>query len=190
MTMSSMRKVAGGLILAAVMGFLVPVTARAEIKAPVIAVVDVQLILQESSAGKSIQKAIDSQREVYTKEIAAQEEKLRSAEQELAKQRGVLSQEAFAKKRQDFEKQIADLQRDVQNRKRSIDQAFNESMRTVQSALFEIIAAMAQEQGVNLVLFKHQVIMVEKSMDLTHEVLDKLNKKLPQLSVKIPPIKK
>jgi Skp family chaperone for outer membrane proteins len=190
MTILKKTSSASRLLLVALFGMLVPVVAQAELKPPVIAVVDVPFILQESSAGKSIQKAIQAQREVYSKEIAAQEEKLRSAEQELGKQRAVLSQEAFAKKRRDFEKQIADVQREVQSRSRNLEQAFNESTRTVQGSLFEIIAAMVQDQGINMVLNKHQVVLVEKGMDLTQEVLERLNKKLPQVAVKIPPIKK
>ena len=169
----------------------VPVSgARAELKPPVIAVVDVQFLLHESSAGKGIQKAIEAQRETYAKEISGQEGKLRQADQDLARQRSVLSEEAFGKKRHDFEKQVMDFQREVQARQKSIDQGFNEAMQTLQKGAIEIIAALVQERGINMVLSKQQVVIVEKTMDMTQEVLDRLNAKLSSVSVKIPSIKK
>lgn len=175
---------------AAVMFVGAPAGARAELKPPVIAVVDVQYLLHESTAGKGVQKAIESQRETYGKEISGQEEKLRHAEQELARQRGTLSEEAFGKKRHDFEKQVMDFQRDVQARQKSIDQGLNEAMRTLQNTTIEVIAGLVQERGINLVLSKQQVVIVEKTMDLTQEVMEKLNQKLPSVSVKIPPPKR
>jgi len=183
------RALVAGFAIAALMA-TAPGGARAELKPPVIAVVDVQFILHESTAGKAIQKAIESQREAYAKEISGQEEKLRQADQDLARQHGVLSEDAFGKKRHEFEKQVMDFQRDVQARQKSIDQGFNEAMHTLQNSTVEVIAGMVQERGINMVVSKQQVVIVEKTMDLTQEVLDRLNAKLPSVSVKIPPPKR
>lgn len=153
---------------------------------PVIMVVDVQKILQEATASKGIQKAVESQRDTYQKEIAALEDKLRNAEQELRKQQTILSPDALAQKRRDFEKQVADVQRTVQSRKRALDTALNESMGQVQKAMVEIIADLARGHGANIVLARHQFVIVDTKLDTTETVLEQLNKKLPKVAVSIP----
>lgn len=160
--------------------------APAPAAAPLILVVDIQAILQESGAAKGIQKQLDAQRETYQKEIASQEERLRAAEQELTKQRAVLSADAFAQKRREFEKQVGDVQRAVQTRRRALDQASQEAMNQVRSTAFEIVTGIASERKATLVLPRHQVLLVEKGLDVTDAVMERLNKRLPAVKVTVP----
>lgn len=160
--------------------------ARAAVSPATIIVVDVQMILQDSKAAQGIQKQLDAQRQAFQSEIAAQENKLRAEEQELARQRTILSADAFEQKRVAFEKEVANLQRTAQNRKRTLDQAFNDSIGIVRNQMFEIVADIAAEQGAKLVLSKSQVVLVEKSLDVTKTVMERLDKKLPRVAVNLP----
>jgi outer membrane protein len=163
-----------------------PRVALAELPASVVAVVDVQLILQESAASKSIQKQLEAQRETYQNEISKQEDRLRAVEQELNHQRSALPPEDFGQKRREFEQQVADVQRTVQARKRVLDQAFNESMTKVRDTVLQTVTEVAGEQKATLVLAKQQVVLAEKSLDLTSAVLERVNKKLPSVPVTVP----
>lgn len=163
-----------------------PRNASAELPASVVAVVDVQLILQEAAASKNIQKQLEAQRETYQNEISKQEDRLRAVEQELNRQRSVLSPDEFAQKRREFEQQVADVQRTVQARKRVLDQAFNESMTKVRDTVLQIVTEVAGEQKATLVLAKQQVVLAEKSLDLTSAVLERVNRKLPTVPVTVP----
>ncbi len=163
-----------------------PRDALAELPASVVAVVDVQFILQEAAASKNIQKQLEAQRETYQNEISKQEDRLRAVEQELNRQRSVLSPDDFAQKRREFEQQVADVQRTVQARKRVLDQAFNESMTKVRDTVLQIVTEVAGEQKATLVLAKQQVVLAEKSLDLTSAVLERVNRKLPTVPVTVP----
>jgi outer membrane protein len=163
-----------------------PRGALAELPASVVAVVDVQFILQEATASKSIQKQLEAQRETYQNEISGQEDRLRAVEQELNRQRSALPPDDFGQKRREFEQQVADVQRTVQARKRVLDQAFNESMTKVRDIVLQTVTEVAGEQKATLVLAKQQVVLAEKSLDLTSAVLDRVNKKLPSVSVTVP----
>jgi Skp family chaperone for outer membrane proteins len=163
-----------------------PRSALAELPASVVAVVDVQFILQEAAASRSIQKQLEAQRETYQNEISKQEDRLRAVEQELNRQRSVLSPDDFAQKRREFEQQVADVQRTVQARKRVLDQAFNESMTKVRDTVLQIVTEVAGEQKATLVLAKQQVVLAEKSLDLTSAVLERVNRKLPTVPVTVP----
>lgn len=163
-----------------------PRNALAELPVSVVAVVDVQFILQEAAASRNIQKQLEAQRETYQNEISKQEDRLRTVEQELNRQRSVLSPDEFAQKRREFEQQVADVQRTVQARKRVLDQAFNESMTKVRDTVLQIVTEVAGEQKATLVLAKQQVVLAEKSLDLTSAVLERVNRKLPTVPVTVP----
>ena len=156
------------------------------LKAPVVAVVDIQRIMQESSASRGIQKAIESQRDSYQKEIQTLEDKLQNAENELRKQQTVLAPDAFAAKRRDFEKQVSDVQRTVQTRKRTLDTAFNDAMGHVQKAIYDIVQEVADERGANVVIPRNLVVLFASNLDVTEPVLERLNKQLPTVAVTIP----
>jgi outer membrane protein len=160
--------------------------ALAELPASVVAVVDVQFILQEAAASKSIQKQLEAQRETYQSEISKQEDRLRAAEKDMNRQRSIVSPDEFAQQRREFEQQVADVQRTVQARKRVLDQAFNESMTKVRDAVLQTVSEVAGEQKATLVLAKQQVVLAEKSLDLTATVLERVNKKLPSVPVTVP----
>src|SRR5689334_12240506 len=109
--------------------------AAQQLPAPVIAVVDVQRILRESDAAKGVQKQLEAQRQTYLKEIGSQEKDLRDAEQDLERQRGVLSADAMAQKRQDLERRFAEVQQNVDQRKRILEQANNEALQAIHSTM-------------------------------------------------------
>lgn len=158
----------------------------AELKAPVIAVIDVQKIMQESNASKGITKSFESLRDSYQKEISALEEKLRKNEDELRKQQTVLSPEALATKRRDFEKQVADVQKTVQTRKRALETSLNEAMAVVHKTMVEVVADISRERGANLVLARQQFVLVDTQLDVTDMVMERVNKKLPQVALNVP----
>lgn len=153
---------------------------------PVIMVVDVQRILQESSAAKGVTAAVESQRDTYQKEIEALESKLRAAEQELVKQKTVLSPDALNKRQNDFQKQVAELQKTVQARKRSLDTALDAAMVQVQKAMVDIVGEVAIEKGANMVMARHLFIIHATVFDQTEIVLKRLNERLPKVDVTIP----
>ncbi len=158
----------------------------AELKAPLIAVIDVQKVMQESNASKSITKSFEALRDTYQKEISGLEDKLRKGEDELRKQQTVLSPDALANKRRDFEKQVADVQKTVQTRKRVLETTLNDAMAVVHKTMVEVVADVARERGANLVLARQQFVLVDTQLDVTDTVMDRVNKKLPQVALNVP----
>ncbi len=151
-----------------------------------IAVIDVQRLQRDSAASKSIKGQIEKQRAAYQQQITKQENELRSAEQELNRQRTLVSPEAFNERRRQFEEKLAKLQRDVQNRKRELDKSASTALRTVEKTLTEIVQQLVEERRLSLVLVKNQVIYSAPEYEVTDEVMKRLNAKLPSVKV-LPP---
>lgn len=188
--MSPVRRTTMLSMVLAVFGFLLPGIGPAmaqDAKVPlVVAVLDVQQVMQESTAARGIQAEVERQRESFQAELAQQENALRAADQKLASERADLSQEEFVQRRQELDQQAAELRRNVQGRKEQLEQLFNNGVGQVRQALIEIVAEIAQARGITMVLSKSQVVLAANDFDITAEVMQRLNAKLPKASVAAP----
>jgi Skp family chaperone for outer membrane proteins len=173
------------LVALAVAGWLQPWqhqdAAAQKLPTTVAAVIDYQRILRDAAAARSIREQIEARRKAYQEEISKEEQRLHEADKEFAKQRSVLSAEAFAEKRRDFEQDVAEVQRMVQERRRELDRMSAAALNEVKEALIEIVTSIAEERGFNLVLPSSEVLFFARSLDLTEEVLAKLDARLPQV---------
>ncbi len=149
-----------------------------------IAVVNMRRIRQQSTAMQSVREQIAAFRSSFQKEVQKEEEVLRTANQELARQRSILSAEAFAAERKNFEEKLAQVQRSVQKRRQDLEVAQEEAFSVVQKHLNEIIATTAQEKEIGLILPRSQTVLAISGIEITDEILAKLNEDLPSVSVK------
>lgn len=160
----------------------------AKLKPVTVAVIDVQGVMRGSAAAKAIRGQIDKIRADYQTKVTEQEKALRKEEQDLAQQRAILAPDVFETKLREFKKKVADIQRSVQARKRQLDQGFGNAMKKVRSELIKIVAKIAEEVGAGVVLAKDQIVLAEKSLDLSKEAMARLNKALPTVKVVLPPL--
>jgi Skp family chaperone for outer membrane proteins len=149
----------------------------------VAAVIDYQRILRDAAAARSIREQIESRRKDYQDEISKQEHRLYEADKAFAKQRSLLTPEAFADKRRAFEEDVSEVQRLVQERRRELDRVAEVALNEVKIALIEIVTGIAEERGFNLVLPSSEVLFFARKIDLTEEVLAKLDAMLPDVTV-------
>jgi len=149
-------------------------------------VLDVQAILREAAAVKDIRGQITKYGTDFEKEIEKKRGDLRKANQELARQRTILSPETFAEKRREFEQQVVKVQRLVQKRQRELDKSRKIAMDTVNKAYIEIVAKLADERNLAMIIRKNQTAYSVGTLDLTKTVLDLLNNKLPKVKVAQP----
>lgn len=147
--------------------------------------VDVQKILQESTAAQGIKKQLDAQRDKYQAEIKKEEDRLRASEQEVVKVRDKLTKEQLAEKQKQLRADFRVVERKVQQRRRALDQAFAEAMKRIRAALAEVVIDAAKERGANIVLPKAETMWHAPELEITDSVLQKLNAKLPSVKVTI-----
>ncbi|MDP9195576.1 MAG: OmpH family outer membrane protein [Pseudomonadota bacterium] len=152
-------------------------------KPPVVGVVDVQAVLQKSAVAKSIRAQIDEKLKSYQADVSAREAELKKAEQELMKQRSILKPEDANKQRADLQKKFMAVQKEVNSKKTSLDAGFSKAMTTVMENLRKVVSGIAGERGINLVLTRQQVVYADDAMDLTDEVLKRLNSQLSSIKV-------
>lgn len=160
--------------------------AAAKFPPAVVAVVDVQKILHESTAAKSVPQQLDGRRKSYQAQIDADEKKLAEAGQKLQQERATLKEDEFKKRVSQFEEQRRKAIQSAQARRQALDDSFNDAFTNVRKTMAQIIADIASAKGATVVLDKGQVVVVESSLDISAEVLTQLNTKLPRVDVKVP----
>lgn len=158
-----------------------------EIAPPVIVIVDVQQILRESLVGKNVQQQMTLRTDRYTKEVSDQENELRRTQDDLEKQRTVLSADAFNAKMRDFQQRYDALDQGVQATRQALQQAYNDAMTKVENTALQIIADLATERKANLVVTKAAVLFTAQGLDITQEVIRRLDAKLPDVPLAVPP---
>lgn len=181
-----MRKISLFLALAIVFSFSPMKQSPAQESGFKVAVIDTNRIVREGKAFQSIRAQIGKFRQTFQGEIQKEEEALRGADQELARQRTLLSAEAFDEKRREFQQRVESVQRLVQQRKQNLDRAQSQAMGKIQGELNQIVANVAKEQGVSLILRWDQIFLADKGLGITEEVLKRLDAKIPSIKVEAP----
>jgi len=154
--------------------------ANAETK---IAVLNIQEIMRGSTAAKAVREQLESKQKVYKGELDKLDEQLRKEDQELAKQRTVLSPEAFEQKVKEFRSKATEAQKEFQTKKGKLDNAFAGALDDIQKATYDIVSSIAKERGLQLVMPTSQLLFADPTLHVSAEVLKRLNEKLPSLTV-------
>ena len=166
------------LLIAVICGF-----SSASLAETKIAIVDIQKIMRESTAAKSVRSQLETKQKGYQSEIKKKEEAMQKEEKSLAGQRATLSPDAFEKKVLAFRKKATDTQKDVQKKKAALDGGFEKALNNIQKVVNEIITDLAKSKGFNVAIPSGQLLYAEPSMDITNDVPTQLNKKLPKVTV-------
>ncbi|MTJ84091.1 MAG: OmpH family outer membrane protein [Telmatospirillum sp.] len=160
----------------------------AGIPAPVIAIVDVDQIFQDSAAAKGVRSQAEKYQQTFQNEMAKEENSLRVTQQEIDQSRKTLSQEAFAEKARAFDASVAEFQKQGMARRRALDKSLNTAMGQVQQAMLSATQQVAAGHGANMVLPRSQVVLFDDKMNITKEIISVMDKKLPHVDFPTPRI--
>ena len=148
-----------------------------------LAVVDFRGVLAKSDASRNIRSQVDKKRLELKRHFSEIENKLRTEQQALAKQRSIVTAEAFEKRARKLKDKTQVAQKRAQESNRLLKRSFDASMDKVQKELLRIVAEVAEESGAGIVLFRSAIVIAVKKLEISQEVLKRLNKRLPKLKV-------
>lgn len=177
-------KLVFGFLAALVFLSAMPVSAHAADSLS-IGIVDVEKILAESKAAQGLQKQLQAKKESFQKEFADKEKQLKQTETSLLAEKGKLSAEEFAKKRKSYEEKIMDTRKLFQKSRNALDQGVAKAMQELRKNIVESTAQVADEKGFDIVLTRESVLIAEKALDITTDVLTKLDAKVTNIPLKV-----
>ena len=154
-----------------------------------LAVVDFRGVLAKSEAARNIRSAVDEKRQELRKYFLEVENSLRDEQKDLSKKRSIVTAEAFEQRARSLKEKAQSAQKLAQTSNQKLKKSFDQAMDKVQKELLRIVAEVAEESGVGVVLFRSAIVIAVKKLDISKEVLQRLNKKLPEVKVRFETIK-
>ena len=101
----------------------------------------------------------------------------------LIEQQSIIAPEAFELKAKDYENKLQDYQVDKQNKLRKLEGILQKARNEILENVKPILEELSKELGVTVILEKNSVLLSANNMDITDDVIKKLNKKLPKIKV-------
>ena len=142
----------------------------------IIAFVDVEKIVATSNAGKKINKTLDGLIKKKNKVFEKKEKSLKAKEEEIIKQKNILSKEEIDKKIVSLQDEAKKYRLERSNFKKSINEKKLKSTNQLLIYLNKTISKYASENSISLVLQKRNIIIGKINMDITDQILTIFNK--------------
>lgn len=149
-----------------------------------IAVVDVQALLNTSKAGKSIQGQIEKQRDTYKGQLSKLEKDLMEDGKKLQDDIANKDTPEFAAKNKAFETKKANYQKQAGEKSQALEKSANGAVLELRKAIIKVVADIADKEHYTIVVTRDNVVIAEKDMDITENVMTQLDKDLPDVKVK------
>lgn len=169
------------ILLAAV--FTLLVINSADSNATNLGVLDIEKVAKDAKAVSDIQSKVSKKQEEYQKSINKKQTDLEAEQKKLEAKKNLLTKEAFEKEQVAFAKKIDELKEFVDKRQASLKKASTSGMEKVNEEMKDIVAAIAKEKQLDAIVPSSQVVYAIDSMDITDEVVKRLNKKVTKVSV-------
>ncbi len=189
--LAKLASVKASLLVVAVLCGMVtaPVAAQRASGVPMsMIIVDIQQAQRESLPGKALAGQRDKYQQTFQSEFNAARQTLQRSDQELAKQKGTIPQDAYDQKVKALELQVVAFQNRTQKAVRALEKSTDAAMAELMNAILSITGEIAAEMGANIVLPKQQVVLHEPRMDVTAQVIERLNKKHPAVNFPVPEV--
>lgn len=154
------------------------VPARAELK---LGYVDLQRALGEVFEGKDAKTRLKAELDKSRSGFESEKNKLRADSVVLEKQAAMMSEDVRAQKYQEMQKKVIDLTQREQQAQLDLAKKEQEELRKIFDKMDPIISAIAQREGLAMVLEKSDsgIVYALPSMDLTNELVRTYNEKYP-----------
>lgn len=147
-----------------------------------VAVIDVQKVLSQSSAGKAAYEKLKKIQEERIEKAKQMDDELKKLDADIATKRISLSEEKLA----ELQKQLADkrisMQRYAQDADREIGEARDRELQALEAKIKPVIDAIGKEMGLAAIFnkFESGLVYASDAIDITDTVIKKFNEAAPQ----------
>ena len=162
---------------------MIPSALMADYPNTSIGVIDINKILSDSDAAIAAAEDIEKIAIEIESEIKAGDEEIIKEQNSLIESQSIMAPEAFESKRSEYEKKVQNYNSERQSKLMKIDELIALSRNDILNAIKPILEEISNEKGITVILEKNSIMLNAEKMDITNEVLKKLNKSLPSINV-------
>ena len=143
--------------------------------------VDMDRIIATSNAGKKAQSSIDKFAKKENQKFDSIESDLKKKEQEILKQKNIISKEELDKKVKSFRTELSKLRKEKIEFNRSIIKINQEATNKMVNEINKILTQYASDNSVSLIIQKKNIIIGKTELDITPQILKEFNSKVKSI---------
>ena len=144
---------------------------------------DVEKIMQQSIAGKSIIAQLKKKREVSVSMLKKKEKDIINKEKKLISQKNVLNKEEFEKKIIELRKEVSNYQKERNKTSNEIAQSRVKASTKLINKLTPILEEYSKKNSIRIIVQKKNIVMGKKEDDITKDILDLVNQKVKNIKL-------
>jgi len=143
-----------------------------------IAYIDLDNIVKNTKAGKSILNKLKNSKESALKKFEKKEKVHKKVEEDINKQKNVLSKEELKNKILDFRKEIASFRNDREKLINDFNTKKIQEFDKFFKKITPIIGEYAEQKNIDIVLDKKNIFLANKNNDITNEIIKLIDDKI------------
>ena len=145
--------------------------------------IDMKKVLNESKAGKSAQEFLQSTHKLNIEENKKIEDKLKKEENDLLNKKTVLEKEKYKKLSDELRTKVKNYQLKRTSELEKLTNLRSESRKKLLKTLQPILSNYADENNIQIILDKKDIVIGKTENDITDIIIEKLNLALPSLNL-------
>ena len=145
--------------------------------------VDVDFLMNNSLAGKSIIKKLDKKTKSNQKKFEEIEKNLFKEEKKIITQKNILSKEDYIKTINQFKKKVDEYKLSRNKIITDISKLKNNAQRSLVNELTPILSEYAQKNSISYIISKKNIIIGKTELDITNKILEILNSKIKNINL-------
>ena len=154
--------------------------------APQIVVVEMSRIAAESAASKSAEPQLKAKFESVQSRAKTLGDQFRNEYETLQKAQPSMAKEAFQTKARELQQRQVTAENEVRGREQDYGRSVQYVRQQILEAVNPIITAVMREKGASLALDRDATLAVASSLDVTTDVMTRLNAALPRVGITPP----
>tara|TARA_Y100000287_G_scaffold175045_1_gene164418 strand:- start:479 stop:997 length:519 start_codon:yes stop_codon:yes gene_type:complete len=139
--------------------------------------IDINYIVNNSNAGKSLNKIIENKNKTIDNEIKDIAKKLEDKKKKIVSQKNILKKEEFDKLVINYDKELKSFNNLRKKKKNDFDKFRIESKKKILDLLNPIITNFLKNESIKILLQKEKIIFADDELDITKEILELFNNK-------------
>jgi len=144
---------------------------------------DFKYVLNQSDAGKKAQDTLKKKLEGGLKKISVTEKSLQEEEKKIIQQKKLVKPEEYKKKVEELRKKVSNLQRERNTLLQTVSKQRSKAKNTLLKNLNPILENYMKEKNIKMIIDKKNLLLADKSLDITKEITKILNQKLKSIKL-------
>ncbi len=140
--------------------------------------IDLDYIYKNSIAGKKINEQIKKESKKINDQLQTFKKEIDNKRTKLVNQKNILSNAEFKKKTDELNISITDYNKLVSNKKNELISLRDKSKIEFSNVLRDILQKYAQDNSIQMILNKSNILIGKNDLDVTKDILDLFNKNI------------